>query len=93
MPLEPVATRAALQQALAAPADERRAAVAAVVAAHPRSLFGWFALGDLVNTDPAAVRLPAYEEVLRQPYMLTHRVYGLPAREVMFRYALKNALL
>lgn len=35
----------------------------------------------------------AYEEVLRQPYMLTHRVYGLPAREVMFRYALKNALL
>lgn len=47
LPLEPVATRAALQQALAAPADERRAAVAAVVAAHPRSLFGWCALGDL----------------------------------------------
>ncbi len=35
----------------------------------------------------------AYEEVLRQPYILTHRVYGLPGREILFKYALKNALL
>jgi peptide/nickel transport system permease protein len=35
----------------------------------------------------------AFEEVLAQPYMLTHRVYGLPEREIIFKYALRNALL
>jgi peptide/nickel transport system permease protein len=35
----------------------------------------------------------AYEEVLRQPYILAHRIYGLPAGEIRFKYALKNALL
>ena len=47
LPLEPVAVRAAVQQALGAPAHEQREQVAAVVAAHPRSLIGWLALGDL----------------------------------------------
>lgn len=47
LPLEPAAVRAALQQALSAPDADRREQVAAVVASHPRSLFGWQALGDL----------------------------------------------
>jgi hypothetical protein len=38
---------ASLNEALAAPETERRAAVAAVVAASPRFLDGWAALGDL----------------------------------------------
>jgi hypothetical protein len=41
----------ALAEALAAPADDRRAAVAAVVARSPRFLQGWAALGDL-GRDP-----------------------------------------
>ena len=40
-----------LAAALAAPADERRTAVAAVVAASPRFLDGWAVLGDL-GRDP-----------------------------------------
>jgi hypothetical protein len=41
------ALRHELAQALAAPAHERRERVAAVAAAHPRSLDAWAALGDL----------------------------------------------
>lgn len=47
LPLEDAAIRHALQQAHTAPADEQRDRVAAVVAAHPRSLLAWRALGDL----------------------------------------------
>ncbi len=43
---EPAEARHAVQQALGAPADVRREQIAAAVAAHPRSLFGWCALGD-----------------------------------------------
>jgi peptide/nickel transport system permease protein len=35
----------------------------------------------------------SYEEVLKQPYILTHEIYNLPRREILFKYALKNALL
>ena len=35
----------------------------------------------------------SFEEVLRQPYMLTHTLYHLPRREILFTFALKNALL
>lgn len=42
---------AALDQAAALPEPQRRAAAAAVVAAHPRSLHGWAALGALAR-DP-----------------------------------------
>lgn len=48
--LEP-AVRHALTRALAAPSDERRDAVSAVVADHPRCLDAWAALGDL-GRDP-----------------------------------------
>lgn len=41
------AMRHELELALGAPSDERRAAVATVVAHHPRSLDAWTALGDL----------------------------------------------
>ena len=51
LPLEAPEIREAVAAALAAPAEGRRAAVAAVVAAHPRSLIGWAALGDL-GRDP-----------------------------------------
>jgi hypothetical protein len=46
LPVEDAAVRHALAQALAAPADQRRDLVAAVAAAHPRSLLAWQALGD-----------------------------------------------
>jgi len=46
LPLEAAEVRHAVQQALAGPEGERRARCAAVVAAHPRSLLGWQALGD-----------------------------------------------
>lgn len=48
---EPVDLRDALVAALAEPEEERRAAVAAVVADHPRFLDGWARLGDL-GRDP-----------------------------------------
>ncbi len=44
---EPEDVRAALRAALNGPDGERRSSVAAVVAAHPRSLEGWARLGDL----------------------------------------------
>ena len=46
LPAEPPEVRHAVEQALGAPVDERRDRIAAVVAAHPRSLIGWRALGD-----------------------------------------------
>lgn len=46
LPLEDATVRHAVQQALAAPADEVRERVAEVVARHPRSLIAWRALGD-----------------------------------------------
>jgi len=46
LPLEDVLIRHAVQQTLAAPADQRRSLAAAVVAGHPRSLIAWCALGD-----------------------------------------------
>ena len=49
--VEPDPARAALADALARPADERRDAVSAVVADHPRFLDGWARLGDLAR-DP-----------------------------------------
>jgi len=44
---EPAAVLTALESALALPDDDRRAAVAAIVADHPRFLDGWARLGDL----------------------------------------------
>jgi len=46
LPDEPAEVRHAVQQALAAPSDQRRHLAAAVVADHPRSLIAWRALGD-----------------------------------------------
>lgn len=51
---EPADARAALQAALAGPADGRRDAVAAVVARWPRFLDGWARLGDLARDDVEA---------------------------------------
>ncbi|MGB5756974.1 MAG: DUF3151 family protein [Acidimicrobiales bacterium] len=48
---EPEIARTRLAQALALDSDERRDAVAAVVADHPRFLDGWARLGDLAR-DP-----------------------------------------
>jgi hypothetical protein len=47
LPPAPADVQAALDAALAAPDTERRARVADVVAANPRFLAGWAALGDL----------------------------------------------
>lgn len=49
LPLEDASIRHAVQQVLAAPADQRRTLAAAVVAGHPRSLIAWCALGDAVT--------------------------------------------
>ncbi|MFV0308629.1 MAG: DUF3151 family protein [Desertimonas sp.] len=46
LPEAPAGDRHELAQALARPDDERRAAIAAVVAARPRFLDAWAALGD-----------------------------------------------
>ena len=48
---EPAEVRAALAEALAASAEDRRGRVAAVVARWPRSLEGWADLGDLARDD------------------------------------------
>jgi hypothetical protein len=47
LPAEGAEIDRSLRQALAAPDDERRARVADIVAANPRSLIGWAALGGL----------------------------------------------
>lgn len=47
LPPEAAAVEQALGQALAAPVDDRRALVARIVAASPRSLIAWAALGSL----------------------------------------------
>lgn len=49
LPVEDATVRHAVQQALAAPAAERRTLAAAVVARHPRSLIGWCTLGDVAT--------------------------------------------
>jgi len=47
LPAEDATVRDAVQRALAAPTEDRRALAAAVVAGHPRSLIGWCTLGDV----------------------------------------------
>ena len=49
LPVEDVAVRHAAQQALAAPAHDRRGMAAAIVAVSPRSLIGWCTLGDVAT--------------------------------------------
>ena len=51
---EPTDAREALRAALDLPDDDRRAAVAAVVASHPRFLDGWARLGQLARDDVEA---------------------------------------
>lgn len=51
LPAEPAAHRDELDAALARPEDERRQAVADVVARHPRFLEAWARLGDLGRDD------------------------------------------
>lgn len=51
---EPAAALAALDAALAAPADERRDAISAVVAQWPAFLDGWARLGDHARDDVEA---------------------------------------
>ena len=54
LPAEPPDARHQLQQASSRPDDERRAAVAAVVAAHPRWSEAWATLGDCARDDVEA---------------------------------------
>ena len=49
IPAEAAEVRHAVQQTLAAPAHEQRAAAAAIVATHPRSLIAWCTLGDVAT--------------------------------------------
>lgn len=58
LPLEAAEIRHAVEQAGHVDADRRRDACAAIVAAHPRSLLGWCALGD-AGRDPVE-RYAAY---------------------------------
>ena len=51
LPAEKPTVDIAIRQALAAPTDDRRSLVAEVVAANPRSLNGWAALGGLGRDD------------------------------------------
>ncbi len=54
LPPDPPDVQRRLAAALEAPAGERRAAVAAVVRDHPRSLSGWADLGDLARDEVEA---------------------------------------
>lgn len=54
LPPEPAEALAALEEALAAPADRRREAVAAVVERWPRFLDGWARLGQLARDEVEA---------------------------------------
>lgn len=49
LPAEPAAVRDEVQRVHAAPADQRRALAAALVAQHPGSLLAWCALGDVAT--------------------------------------------
>jgi len=49
LPAEDAAIRHAAQQAVSAPAAERRSLAAAIVAGHPRSLVAWCTLGDVAT--------------------------------------------
>lgn len=49
LPVEAAEVRDAVQQALAAPVAEQRAAAAVIVADHPRSLIAWCTLGDVAS--------------------------------------------
>jgi hypothetical protein len=49
LPAEHADVLYAVQLALAAPASERRAIAAAIVAGHPHSLLGWCTLGDVAT--------------------------------------------
>lgn len=49
LPVEDATIRHAVQQALAAPAAERRTLAAAIVADNPRSLIGWCTLGNVAT--------------------------------------------
>jgi Protein of unknown function (DUF3151) len=51
LPAEAATTSDALRRALEAPPDDRRAQVASVVIANPRSLFAWAALASLGRDD------------------------------------------
>jgi len=51
LPLEPAEVRHAVEQAEQSAEPERRAAAAAIVAAHPRSLVAWCLLGDSGRDD------------------------------------------
>ena len=51
LPLEPAEVRHAVEQAAQSAEPERRAAAAAIVAAHPRSLVAWCLLGDSGRDD------------------------------------------
>jgi hypothetical protein len=51
LPAEPAEAVAALTSALELPADQRKPAVAKIVAAHPRFLDGWARLGELADDD------------------------------------------
>lgn len=59
----PAATAEALAQALARPDGERRAAVAAVAANHPRFLDAWAALADIAINHGEIVESYAYARV------------------------------
>lgn len=49
LPAEDAVVRHSVEQALAAPAQDRRALAAAIVAGNPRSLSGWCTLGDVAT--------------------------------------------
>jgi hypothetical protein len=51
LPLEPAEVRHAVEQAVQLPPGDRRAAAAAIVADHPRSLVAWCLLGDSGRDD------------------------------------------
>lgn len=35
----------------------------------------------------------SYEDVLKEPYILNHKLLGIPKREIYFKYGLKNCLI
>jgi hypothetical protein len=63
LPPEGAAEVGRLQQALARPDGERRAALAAVVGDHPKCVDGWAALGDLAAQDGDTLEAYAYYRV------------------------------
>ncbi len=52
-----------------------------------------FALGISSLFATSRFAFKSYEEILKEPYILNHKLLGVPKGEIYFKYALKNSLI